>query len=433
MSRKFVFSLTFGIALLLGTSLGAFAQGAPISGTVEMKKADGTREPVADLLVELIRADVNASLPSAKTNAKGQFSFAGAQAGWTLILSVSGPGIAPTYLPDVRAGQEKILITVEPGTGIRFEEDQVRQAAADAKAGKTLTEEEKKKAQAAYEAEVKAVEAKNKKAEETNKIVTESLKAGNDAFSAKNYDMAIAEYEKGIAADPDYVGSAPILNNNRSIALMTRAIDVYNRSVKLTEISEKVAGLKSAREDLAASAEGFLTSWNTLIKAPAASIPDQTNFENTKLATLSGARDTFNMAVRTEQVDPTVIEAAKTLIPAYMAAERDTAKKAQANLIFADLYRVVGDSDNAIAGYMKILESQPDNQDALAGAGLSLVNLGYINEDKAKLQEGSNYLQKFVSLAPDNHKYKGDAIATIDMLKKDQNVTPQKVTTKKKP
>ncbi len=100
----------------------------------------------------------------------------------------------------------------------------------------------------------------------------------------------------------------------------------------------------------------------------------------------------------------------------------------------ADLYRVVGDSENAIASYKKILEASPDNQDALAGAGLSLVNLGYINNNKEMLQEGANYLQKFADKAPDSHKYKNDAVALIANLKKEQNVTPQKIPSgKKKP
>ena len=82
-----------------------------------------------------------------------------------------------------------------------------------------------------------------------------------------------------------------------------------------------------------------------------------------------------------------------------------------------------------------ILESSPDNVDALAGAGLSLVNLGFINTDKTKLQEGANLLQKFVGVAPDTHKFKADVVGLMETLKKEQNVTPQKVAApaKKKP
>lgn len=437
MFRKSLSYSAIVFAIVLAGFSGVYAQSAPVSGTVEVQKADGSREPVAGALVEVLRTDIKASSPPAKTNSKGQFNFAGLQLGWTFILSVSGPGIAPTYLPNVRAGQEKILITAYPGDGTRMSEDEVRKAAnAPKKAGGEApkNDEEAKKAQAEYEAKKKEIEEKNKKAETVNQIVAASLKAGNEAFTAKNYDLAIAKYDEGIAADPEFVGSAPIFQNNRATALMSRGIETYNKSVKLTDVSEKVAGLTAARKDLADSAEGFLRSWNILKNAPAADIVDRANYEATKLNALRGAKDTFQIAVRTEQVDPATIEAAKLLIPEYLAVETDAAKKAQANLAFADLYRVVGDSENAIAAYKKILETSPEDVDALAGAGLSLVNLGYMNTDKAKLQEGANYLQKFAGVAPDTHKYKADAVALIETLKKEQNVTPQKVTpVKKKP
>ena len=56
---------------------------------------------------------------------------------------------------------------------------------------------------------------------------------------------------------------------------------------------------------------------------------------------------------------------------------------------------------------------------------MSLVNLGFINDDKLKLQEVANYLQKFVSVAPDTHKLKVSAADSIKYLK-EQNITPVK-------
>lgn len=450
MFRKSFFQLSFVFALVFAGCAGVFAQTtAPVSGTVELQKADGSREPVAGALVEVFRTDIKGGAPPSKTNAKGQFSFAGLQLGWTFILSVSAPGCAPTYMPNLKAGQDRILVTMSPGDGTKMSEEEVKKAAATRKAGGTETPqntEEIKKAQADYEAKKKEVEEKNKKAANANEIVNAALKAGNEAFGAKNYDLAIAKYDEGIAADANYVGSAPILHNNRATSLMSRAVETYNKSVKNTDVTEKVAGLMSTKKDLADSVDGFQRSLTILKNAPAADIVDRNNFEATKLGALKGARDSFQMAVRTEQVDAALIETAKLLLPEYIAAETDSAKKAQANLILADLYRVVGDSDNAIAAYKKILETSPDDLDALAGAGLSLVNLGYIvmengksSNDKAlvdsgklKLQEGANYLQKYSGLAPDGHKFKNDAVGLIETLKKEQNVTPQKVTPPKK-
>lgn len=434
MFRKSIVSFFVVSIFALAGSVSGLAQNAPVSGTVEMNQPDGKRIPVEGALVEVYRTDIKASAPSAKTNKRGEFNFAGLQLGWTFILSVSAPGGRPTFLPNVKAGQERLLIIMDPGDGTRIGEEEVRAAAEAAKAGPTKNTDDAKKAQAEYEAKKKEIEEKNKKAEATNVIVTAALKAGNEAFAAKNYDLAVAKYEEGIAADPEYLGSAPIFYNNRGVVLRTRGVDAYNSGIKTTDVSEKVNLFGKARKDFADACTGYVTVWNLMKNAPAAEIQDKTNFEANKMGTLRGAVETFQMAVRTEQVDPSVIDAAKVLIPEFLSAEPDAAKKAAANMAFADLYRVTGDSENAIAAYKAILDNSPENPDALAGAGLSLVNLGYINNDKTKLQEGSNYLQKFVGLAGD-HKYKADAVALIETLKKEQNVTPQKMTTpaKKKP
>lgn len=441
MFRKSLISFLFaGIVIFVG-GVAVFAQNAPVTGTVEMLKEDGTRVPVEGALVEVFRTDIKASSPPAKTNKRGEFNFAGLQLGWTFILSVSAPGASPNYMPNVKAGQERLLITVTPGDGTKMTEAEVRAQAAKPRSTATSQEaaqntEEMKKAKAEYDAKVKEVEDKNKKAQATNELVSAALKAGNEAFTAKNMDLAITKYTEGIAADPNFVGSAPIFYNNRGIALKTRAVDNYNVAIKAgSDVTAKIEGFNKAKKDFADAVEGYVNSWNVLKNAPAADITDKASFDSNRMGTLRGAVEVFQMAVRTEQVDPAVIEAAKLLIPEYQANEPDAAKKAAASLALADLYRVVGDSDNAITAYKAILDSSPDNVDALLGAGLSLVNIGYINNDKTKLQEGSNLLQKFVGLAPDTNKFKADAVALIDTLKKEQNVTPQKVTTpaKKKP
>jgi hypothetical protein len=48
----------------------------------------------------------------------------------------------------------------------------------------------------------------------------------------------------------------------------------------------------------------------------------------------------------------------------------------------------------------RYLQQKPDDLDAMAGAGLSLVNVGYEKDDKAQLQEGADLLQKYATLAP---------------------------------
>lgn len=417
--------------------LVSFAQTAPVGGSVEVKKADGTQQPVAGALIEVYRTDIKSGFPSAKTDSKGQFRFAGLALGGIFTFAVSAPNCAPAIFPNVRAGQEGLLILLGPGDGRKLSEADARSVKA-VKAGEDGTREltaEEKKAKEDFEKIAADIEAKNAKATKTNEIIAESAKLAKDAFDAKNYDLAIAKYDEGIAADPEFVGSAPVFQNNRSISLRMRAVDNRNKAIKLTDATEKYAVLESAKKDLAESAVGFSRAWTILKNAAVSDITDKANFEATKTLSLVGSQETFRMAVLTELVDPSLIEAAKVLIPEYVASESDVAKKAAAKLIFADLYRVASDSENAIAAYKAILETSPENVDALVGLGLSLVNYGYIKDDKAMLQEAANYLQKFVGLAPDSHKFKANAAEAISTLKTLSNVAPQKAPAggKKKP
>ena len=431
MFRNSLLTFVISIGMVLSAQLAAFGQYAPTSGKVVLQKADGTREPVAGALVEVYRTDVKGGSPPSKTNKKGEFSFAGLMLGGEYTFAVSAPNAAPALFP-VKPGQENVLIVMSPGDGSKYTEADVRKN--NAKSATNGTEspaaltEEQLKAKAEYEAKV----AKNEKILKTNEVVALSLKQGNEAFGAKNYDLAVSKYDEGIAADPDFVGSAPVLNSNRATALSARATDYYNQSAKVADATEKVARMEKVKKDYTDAAQGYMRSFELLKTVPAPDVMDKAVYDSVKLGALRGAKDTFEKAVRTKQVTPGIIDAAKVLIPEYLSIETDAAKKHEASIALADLYRVSGDSENAVAAYSKILETSPDDVDALSGAGFSLVNVGYLNNDKAKLQEGANLLQKFASLAPDTNKYKADAVALIETLKAEQNVTPVKLPTGRK-
>jgi tetratricopeptide (TPR) repeat protein len=441
MFRKNYFTFFLAAALFLISGFAVLAQTAPVRGRIEMKTADGTKSPVADALVEPFRTDAKGKSPTAKTNKKGEFSFAGLPFGQTFVLSISAPNIKPALLPNVKAGMENLVLTVEEGDGKRWTEAEVRQtlsanstttAAGSSPSANPQGEltAEQKKAQAEYEKQVADVTSKNENIKQRTAIIEAALKAGNEAFSSKNYDVAVAKFDEGFNADPDFAGSAPVLLNNKGAALNARAVNTYNQSVK-AETSAKVAGYGKVRKDLADAADAYSRSWTILSNAPATEI-DPKNLEANKMTALRGAKETFRLMAATEQVDNTKTEIGRTLLPEYMKVENDPVEKGKAQLILGDVYRVAGDSENAIVEYKKALETSADNLDALAGVGLSLVNLGYMNNDKTKMQEGANYLQRFASAAPDSHKYKADAMGLIETLKKEQNVTPQKSSGSKK-
>ena len=171
------------IALLLAGSIAAVAQTQPVTGKVVLKKADGSTAPIQGALVEVFRTDIKAKMPSDKTSKKGEFNFAGLPLGATFVLSVSAPGAKPGYLPNVKAGNENLLITLSEGDGRRWTEEEIRAAIAGADTAiptNTSSEPtaEQKKAQedrAKLEAEYAA---KKQKVEQSTATIQKSLDEG---------------------------------------------------------------------------------------------------------------------------------------------------------------------------------------------------------------------------------------------------------------
>lgn len=430
---KRTFSTLITFSLMLAFALVSNAQVAQTSGTIELLKEDGTREPVAGALIEVYQTDIKRGSPSAKTDRRGNFNFVGLTLGGTFAFSVSAPGCAPIVYPGVRAGQEKILITMRPGDGSKLTEEEARRLAAAGTAplpGETRQPtEDEKKAAAEFAAQTKEIEERNKKAEKTNEIIARTLREGNAAVESKNYDVAVEKYNEGIAADPNFVGAAPVLMNNRGIALKQRAIINYNKSVpRDLPAEEKAAFVGQARKDLLDSAQSFLGAWNLLANANPSDITDRNNYQENKKNAAFLARDTFRDAVRTKLVSPQLTEVATVMIAEYLKLETDNNQKAAARLILADMYRLAQERENAVKAYKEILETSPDNVDAMAGAGLMLVDLGWVNDNKDATQEGANYLARFVAAAADSHELKDGAKQYLEILKT-QNVTPVRTPT----
>lgn len=446
MFRKNYYTFLLATALFLTSGLAVLAQTSPVRGRVELVKADGTKEPVAGAMVEPFRTDAKGKAPSAKTNKKGEFSFAGLQLGQTFALSVSAPNIKPEIIPNVKAGMENLLVTVSEGDGKRWTEEEVRQALAGASSAKATTTTastasgeqkaeltaDQKKAQAEYEAQVKDVTAKNENIKQKTAIVESTLKAGNEAFNAKNYDVAIAKYSEGIEADPNFVGTTPILLNNKGQALKVRATDTYNQAVKSPDVAERTSAMTKVRQDLQDATAAYTRSWTILKAAQPTDIPNQANFDATKLQTLTGLIDSHRLLVLTKADTSKSVEA-KTAFADYLTIETDAARKAKAQVTLGDIMREAGDSANAIEAYRAALTTSPDNVDVLAGLGLSLFNSGVVAEDKAQMQEGLNFMEKFAQVAPETHPLKSSVKDAVTYLKTEQKLTPQKVTgTKKK-
>lgn len=437
MFRKNYFTFLLSIALFLVGGVAVFGQAYPVIGKVVVKKADGTLAPVEGALVQVYRIETKAKLPKTTTDKKGVFTFAGLQPA-KYVLAISGPGISPLVYPGVPAGETNVSITVSEGDGKQFTEDEVRQILAkktsttstDTTAPVEMTADQKK----AQEEELKkraATEAKNKNIENKNALRQAAFTEGNAAIGAKNYDLAIAKFEEGYQVDTVYLGSAPVFMTGKARVYSLRAVDKFNKSGKLADATAKIAAMNDVKKDFADSIDAFNLSWTMLKNAPPASIPDPKNYETNKSEVLNGMQDTIGYMIGSEQIEATKLDIIKDLTLEYINAEPDAAKKLKAQINLADVYRIVGDSDNAIIEYKKALVMSPDNPDATAGLGLSLFNAGVMNNNVAQQQEGFGYMERFSQIAPDNHKLKASVADAVTYLKS-QKITPQKVTTTKK-
>lgn len=432
-----MFNLKYLLVVLALVALSISAATAqttgPVRGVVKLMAKDGTKTPVAGATVESYQTDLGKGAgTSTTTNKKGEFTFVGFQFGHQYALAISGPGIAPQVQPNVKAGDENLEIVVSAGDGRKATEEEVRQFVASGAANKPADSKTQAKEDAEYQKKVAEYNEQKKKAEDTNKIVNASFQEGDKLYKAKDYDSAIAKFDEGINADPEFEGSAPILLNYKAVALKDRGIANYNKAVGLTDADAKAAALEKTKTDLLAASAALDKALEIIKKAPAASdATGQKNLETTKKNVLSNYVDLYRLIVKTH-ADPNKGKEAGPVFQEYLAMETDPAAKVNAHLIMGDMAQEMGDSQAAIDAYTAVLQVQPENVDALAGMGLSLVNQGYLTNDKTKFQDGVNYLQKFVSVAPDTNKFKKDAVDLIEALKKDQNVTPQKTTTPRK-
>jgi tetratricopeptide (TPR) repeat protein len=449
MFRKNYFTFLWVIVLFLSAGISAFAQTAPVRGRVELKKADGTIEKVDKAVIDIYRTDGKGKLPSGKTDKNGTFGFAGVLVGQTFAIAVSAPGIKPEVYPNVRAGMEDIVITVYEGDGKRWTEEEARQALSNAQStAKSNTQntgeaaapkqstEEQKKAEAEYQKQVAEVTAKNEKVKNINAVVQKSLTEGSSAYKEKNYDVALTRFDEGINADPEFAGSAPVLLNYKGVVLKDRGYASYTQGVKADEATKK-SMYESAKRDWNTSVDSMSKGLTILKTANSTDANEQKNYAATRMTLLRNLIEVHRLMSKSG-VDRSKAAEAKAAYEEYFANETDAALKSKAQLTLADILREDMDFEGAVTAYRKVLETNPNDPDALAGIGLSLFAVGASMQPEgiAQEQEGLNNLQRFIEVAPENHSLKASVKETVDYLTskglKSQK-TPKAAPAKKKP
>jgi tetratricopeptide (TPR) repeat protein len=440
MIHKYVLGIVAVAALIVTASIAAVGQVGELRGSVVMQQADGQKVPLADAAIDVFRTDMKAEYKT-KTNKKGEFVFAGLPFVGTYTVAASHPTARPNFVPGVKAGHDiPVDIVVTPGDGKRLTAEEVKTATAsvgsptgpsgNSGAGESAAEKAEREKLIAKN---KEIEEKNKKIEASNAVVMRTFKAGNEALTAAGvaakaqnsaealakYTDAITQYSEGLAADPEQ----PALLTNQAMALKARGVERYNTYIKTAATDE--AGSKTAKDgalaDFKAAAESSSKAIALLNAMPAPTDPaEQQRLTSNKYA--AHTTNAESMRLYATKADPTQIDAAQQAYKDYIALETDPAKKARAQLDSAQMLLDAGSADKAFAEFQSILAGQPENPDANLGAGLALYSSG----DKNKYQEAANYLQKFVDVAPDTHKFKNDAKSILAALKESEKVVPEK-------
>jgi len=420
MRFKHFFSLII-LTLVLGASLTASAQSAPLRGNVKLVGKDGQPAAVAGAVVDVYRTDIKGDWHT-KTEKNGDFVFAGLPLQGTYLVAVSAPGAQPNAKSGVRVInlEKPIDIVLMPGDGKHLTLEEAKIATSGGVSAETGTGTAEKAKREELIAKNKELEAKDQKILASNEVVAASFKAGAEALVAKNYDEALKQADAGIVADPEQAALWTLKAN----ALKARGVDHYNAAVTGKDEAAKTAGIESAKSDFKEAAEAA-TKAVTIAKAeqPVTDPAEQARQNSRKYVAMSVRAEAMRLFVT--KGDPSQVDAGIAAYQDYMTAETDPVKKSRAQLDLAQMLLDAGAGDKAYAEFQKVLAEKPDDPDANLGAGLSLFSTG----DKAKYQEAANYLQRFVDKAPDTHKFKNDAKAILTELKNTENVVPEKTTT----
>lgn len=421
MFRKNYFTTLLLAALFLFGGIAVFAQTAKtIEGKIELKKSDGSSVPVKDAVIDITRIDTMGKLTEVKTNESGDFVISDFPASGVYAISISGAGIKPEIIPEIKAGMDKFVIPVSEGDGKRYSEEQVRLSTLTGlqESGK-LSDEQKKM--------LKEYEDKKGNVGQKNAIISQALKEGNAAFESKNYAVAIAKYDEGINADPDFVGSAPVLLRNKAIALNVRAVNTYNDATKSGDAEKIKEAKKQAGKDLSDALEAFNKAYMILSKAPASEIPDQAKHKENLYSIANGGRDVVRIMSVIKIGDADKTEAAKNIVKAYLETETDKDNKGKAQASLASYLMDSNDYMGAITEYKKAAELAPNDADVLAGLSLALYTAAEDKQSKEMKQESLNYMEKYLKVAPKDHNLREELESLATYLKTEEKLKPQKI------
>ena len=257
--------------------------------------------------------------------------------------------------------------------------------------------------------------------EKINRILQE----GANAYKEKNYELALKKFDEGFNVNPTFPRSAPVFLNNKAQTLISRGTETYNQSLKSDQAMRNTAR-ESAKKDFEEAIYASENALEILKNAVSEFVDVQKHYETNTLTAFTNRKNACRLLAQTG-ADRTRGKEAVNVFREYLGVETDPTKKSKAQL---ELALTLQDSNEfllAITEFRKILETDPNNVDALAGIGLNLTNVGYANaetdEGKEQLKEAARYLEQYLAIAPETHKFKQEAQGIIDSLRETQSST----------
>lgn len=386
------------LALCALFSVSALAQVGRLEGDV--KSSSG--EPVVGAEIQIVRTDIKGSY-AVKTDKKGHYLHAGLPYVGTYTLLVSAPGFAPTSITGVKLStNEPINFTLVAGDGRKMTIEEVGSQPKPGAGQKQMSEAEIKKAQEEYDKKKKEIDDYKGKFEE----MKQHFDAGQALLAKNEYAGAAAEFKQAVALDPD---------QNQHVITGNLAIALYNSAVTRINGGQRDEA-KADFTDSAAAADKAITQIKAQMTDPTKS-NDPAMKKNLAAYTKSKADSSFILA--TKYGDAAAAETAAAAYKDAAGLTDDPTQKKNMLVKSAKTYFESGNTEKAIEAYQGILQTDPDNIDALYGMGLAYAGAG-------KFQESANTLQQFLDKAPADHPNVEEVKAVIKDLVTGNNLEPPK-------
>ncbi len=375
------------IVLFTAGSVSVSAQKTiTVGGSVKKKETGGKKAPFAGAKIDCYRLDVREGCGSAVSDEAGKFSISTIDSRAKIVLAISGEGIAPQVVTNVRMDDSNTL-EVSEGDGSVPNENAVREVAlTHAKEKGTLTESQKEELKK-LEIKRAEIEANNTKIESSNKTRARVLKEANEAFKKEDFGTAAVKFDEAYKVDTTFLEGAPGFLNNKAQSLRQRAGIAYNTAAKSKDSAQIRQAKADMVKDFAEALEALNLSFSIMEKTSKSGTNNRKGIkENKKFAT-----------------------GVVTSILKVMT---------QLNLNLA------GSTEEETARGVKIfkglLVAMPSDADVIAGLSLTLFASN-------SLQESLNYMAVFMDIAPKDHKRRKAISGLVEYLVKDEKLKPQKI------